>query len=141
KPLLLAHRGDHRVEAENTIEAFLAAMSVPGCSGVELDVRASRDGEAVVVHDATLERVQRHRGRVADLTFDELSVFSVPRLADVFAALPGDAFVDVELKEPVVDLALDVIAAARGQAGAGTAISSFSADIVHEVRSRQPTWR
>jgi glycerophosphoryl diester phosphodiesterase len=54
RPLRLAHRGDHRRASENTIEAFVAAMHLPGCDGVELDVRASADGAAVVLHDETL---------------------------------------------------------------------------------------
>jgi glycerophosphoryl diester phosphodiesterase len=141
KPLLLAHRGDHRAAPENTIEAFQAALSMPGCGGVELDVRASRDGQAVVIHDATLERVQRQPGRVADFTADELARFGVPRLADVFAALPAGAFIDMELKEAVVGQVLAAIDAARGPAGAGTAISSFSADILREVMARQPSWQ
>jgi len=69
---------------------------------------------AVVIHDATLERVQGRPERVVDLTADELVAFGVPRLADVFTALPAGAFVDVELKEAVVAPTLSVIAAARG---------------------------
>ena len=48
RPLRLAHRGDWRVAPENTLDAFLAAMRIPGCDGVELDVRLSRDGVPVV---------------------------------------------------------------------------------------------
>jgi glycerophosphoryl diester phosphodiesterase len=95
----------------------------------------------VVIHDATLERVQRQPGRVADFTADELARFGVPRLADVFAALPARSFIDVELKEAVVGPVLAAIATARGPAGTGTAISSFSADILREVRARQPSWQ
>ncbi len=44
--LLPAHRGDHRLAAENTLAAFAAAVAIPGIDGLELDVRASADGVA-----------------------------------------------------------------------------------------------
>ena len=46
--LRLAHRGDWRRAPENTLAAFLAALAVPGCDGLEFDVRASADGVPVV---------------------------------------------------------------------------------------------
>ena len=48
--LVLAHRGLHSAERENTLAAFAAARAA-GADGVELDVRASADGALVVVHD------------------------------------------------------------------------------------------
>ena len=61
--LRLAHRGDWRRAPENTIAAFLAALDVPGCDGLEFDVRAAADGVPVVIHDDTLARVQGSRAR------------------------------------------------------------------------------
>src|SRR4029079_14055978 len=54
----LSHRGDWRQATENTIAAFLAAMAIPACDGLELDVRLSADGVPVVIHDETLTRAQ-----------------------------------------------------------------------------------
>lgn len=48
--LVIAHRGLHDEAPENTLDAFAAAISL-GCHGIETDVRASADGEAVLVHD------------------------------------------------------------------------------------------
>ena len=97
RPLRLAHRGDWRVAPENTLAAFRAAMRVPGCDGVEFDVRISRDGVPVLLHDATLSRVQHRRERVDRLTAAELGETGIPRLDAVLAALRG-AWLDVELK-------------------------------------------
>ncbi len=41
-PLRLAHRGDHRRYPENTLAAFRAALALPGCDGLEFDVRGAR---------------------------------------------------------------------------------------------------
>ena len=49
---LLAHRGYHADVPENTMAAFEAALRL-GVDGVETDVRLSRDGLPVIIHDRT----------------------------------------------------------------------------------------
>lgn len=68
----IAHRGGSTLRPENTIAAFDHAVSL-GVDGLECDVRLSRDGEAVVIHDPTLERTTDRAGAVSDLTTDELA--------------------------------------------------------------------
>ena len=137
--LLLAHRGDHRAAPENSIAAFRAAVDA-GTDGTELDVRASGDGEAVVVHDPDLRRVQGVRSAVGELTADQLATFGVPRLADVLAALPSSFIVDVELKETVVDAAIRAIEGARGLGAPSMVLSSFDRETLELVRGRRPAW-
>ena len=72
-PLLVAHRGGARLAPENTLSAFRQAIDVWGADMIELDVRLSRDGEVMVIHDATVDRTTNGSGRVEDLTFQELS--------------------------------------------------------------------
>jgi glycerophosphoryl diester phosphodiesterase len=141
--LLLAHRGDHRRAPENTLAAFAAALAIPGVDGLELDVRASADGVAVVLHDATLTRVQGRRIRASRLTVAELAAHGVPALTEVLAACPWDAFLDVELKEDLGEAALGPIRAARGLRGGGVAgivISSFDRRALAAVRRLEPAW-
>ena len=71
-PIFAAHRGGARLAPENTIEAFRSAVEVWGVDMLELDVRLSRDGEVMVIHDETVERTTDGQGRVADFTRDEL---------------------------------------------------------------------
>lgn len=54
-PIVVAHRGDSRHHPENTLAAFRAA-SAAGVVMQEFDVRASRDGKLVCVHDQGLDR-------------------------------------------------------------------------------------
>ncbi len=112
--LLLAHRGDHARAPENTLAAFAAAGARFGCDGVEFDVRASADGFAVVLHDATLERVQGRPERADALSAAELGAAGVPMLTSVLEVCGPDAFLDVELKEDLGRIALDPLLAARG---------------------------
>lgn len=141
--LLLAHRGDHRRAPENTIAAFAAALAIPGIDGLELDVRASGDGVAVVLHDATLSRVQGRRLRASRLTEAELAGHGVPALAAVLAACPPGTFLNVELKEDLGEVALGPLRAARGRfdgSVAGVVISAFDHAALARVRRLAPAW-
>ena len=69
---MYAHRGGAALRPENTIISFDHGLSL-GADGLELDVRLSRDGVAVVHHDASLDRTTGARGLLADRTADELA--------------------------------------------------------------------
>lgn len=138
--LRLAHRGDARRAPENTIAALLAALAVPGCDGVELDVRLSADGEPVLLHDHTLRRVQGRPERVDDLTADELEALGVPSLASALEVLPHRAFVDVELKVAGGRRTVEVLAGGRGPELRNAVVSSFDADAIAQVRALAPAW-
>ena len=140
RSLRLAHRGDWRVAPENTLAALEAAMRVPGCDGVEFDVRLSRDGIPVVLHDETLDRVQHVHARVDRVDAVGLDHLEVPRLAEVLAALPG-AWMDIELKgDDHGDATAAVLRAARGDAPASAVISSFEPPTLVAMGERLPAW-
>jgi len=95
--LILAHRGYHAAAAENTLEAFEAAI-MAGVNGIETDVRMSRDGVPVLVHD----RVMATGQAVRDLTHSEIESalgYGVPTLDEALARFP-DILWNVELKTP-----------------------------------------
>jgi glycerophosphoryl diester phosphodiesterase len=72
-----AHRGGSSERAENTTDAFRHAMSL-GLNLMECDVHLSKDGEVVVAHDSTLERMcgPEYAGkRVSDFNFADLPRF------------------------------------------------------------------
>lgn len=140
--LRLAHRGDWRRAPENSLESLVAAMAVPGCDGVEFDVRLSRDGVPVLLHDETLARVQRRPERVRDLTAAALGPTGIPTLAAVMAALPVDAYLDVELKGDDHGAATaEVLRAARGDAPPRALVSAFEPATLAEMGERLPGWR
>jgi len=76
KPLIIAHRGASELAPENTIAAFQKAIN-DGADGIEFDVRLAKNGEVVVFHDSTLNRVGRMKGRVIDFTAEELQKIDV----------------------------------------------------------------
>lgn len=142
RPLLLAHRGAHGGEfghAENSLPALLATLSA-GCDGVEFDVRFSRDGAPVVIHDETLARTHGDERAVRELDLAELQRLGVPALAEVLAALPRTLFLDLELKVPPLPSFLPTVRERRGERAEQLLISSFDDDALREVGSLVPEW-
>lgn len=71
RPLAISHRG-HSIEyPENTMEAYRKAVEL-GAEMIECDVNITRDGELVMMHDATLDRTTNGTGRVNAATWQEL---------------------------------------------------------------------
>jgi glycerophosphoryl diester phosphodiesterase len=93
--LLLAHRGYHADLPENSLAAFAAAVEL-GVDGIETDVRLSRDGLPVIIHD----RVTPRKREVAALTRGEIEADAghpVPVLSEILDAFP-DILWNVEIK-------------------------------------------
>lgn len=69
--LIAGHRGDSYNYYENTMEAFRAAVE-SGADMIETDVRLSKDGKLVLMHDAKVDRTTDGSGPVSEKTFEEL---------------------------------------------------------------------
>lgn len=120
--------------------ALFAALAVPGCDGLEFDVRAARDGVAVCYHDDTLTRVHGVARRVDELTADELEALGVPTLASVLAGIPRRAFLDVELKGDPGRAAFEALVAGRGPRLERAVVSSFEPGTLERIAGLAPTW-
>lgn len=69
---IVGHRGARNEAPENTLAGFAYAIGL-GLTAVEFDVRLSRDGQLVVIHDATVDRTTDRSGDVATFTTEELA--------------------------------------------------------------------
>ncbi len=144
---VLAHRGAGPGR-ENTLESFAAALGA-GADGVELDVRCSASGTAVVLHDAEVPGM----GPLHLLEDAELPVW-LPTLEEALATCAG-AVVDVEVKGspadgvgvPPAEHVAAVVAGVVGEALAGPAapsrvfVSSFWPPALEAVRTARPELR
>ncbi|MGI5136559.1 glycerophosphodiester phosphodiesterase [Streptomyces sp. CA-106110] len=87
----VAHRGDPYRHRENTLASLRSAIR-RGADAVEIDVRLTRDGVPVLLHDGTLKRLWEQDRPLAALSSDEvrgLTAGGVPTLADALAATDG----------------------------------------------------
>ena len=101
-----AHRGLHsrdRSVPENSLKAF--DLAAEAGYGIELDVQLSKDGQVIVFHDDTLNRVCGIDARVDELNYAELRDLSlldteekIPLFSDVLAVIRGRGPLIVELK-------------------------------------------
>ena len=99
-PLIIGHRGASAVSPENTMAAFCEAIAA-GSDGIEFDVRLTRDGVPIIIHDNTLRRTTGLPHRVADLTWSELENLNagVPSLEQLFTLFEAnDLLLFLEMK-------------------------------------------
>ena len=110
-PLWLAHRGAGKLAPENTLAAFRAGAGF-GFRAFECDVKLSRDGEAFLLHDDTLERSTSGQGSPNDVDWADLARLDaggwhsppftaepLPRFAQVAAFCQANAcMLNVEIK-------------------------------------------
>lgn len=116
-PHILAHRGLHDDSPENSLRAFRSALA-KGASHLETDVRATRDGVAVLVHDPSVGIGGTQR-EIATLTYHELIEarpdLEIARLADALQALPEARF-NIDVKDvTAVNVVVETIRHARAQ--------------------------
>ena len=110
KTKVWAHRGASGYAPENTLDAFRKAVEM-GADGIELDVQMTKDGELVVIHDETIDRVSNGKGWVKDYTYEELKKFNfnkthleytkeeIPTLEQVYLLIqPTNLTINVEIK-------------------------------------------
>lgn len=158
RPLVIAHRGGAGLWPENTLYAFERASAL-GVDVIETDVRATADGELVILHDEGVGRTTDGAGRVGALTLAELkrldaayrfstdggrsfplrgSGVSVPTLREVFAALPHMRF-NIEPKQAAPPVAAPLCRLIREHGMADRVlIASFSAATIGEFRRECP---
>lgn len=158
-PMVAAHRGGAALWPENSLTAFRNALAL-GVDALEFDVHLTADGEAVVIHDATLDRTTTGRGPVRSLTLARLrdvrlldrtgvpTAEGVPTLAQVLDLARGrPVLVLPEIKLDVArvaypDIEQRVMALLRAHALIGRAsVQSFDDATLRRVRAVEPEAR
>jgi glycerophosphoryl diester phosphodiesterase len=109
--LRVAHRGGSLLAPENTLGAFRQALTLP-VDAIECDVQMTSDGQAIVFHDATVDRLTEGSGNLLDLSLSYLRSLNaathfpggwpqreiIPTLREVLALLRGRRQVYIEVK-------------------------------------------
>jgi len=110
-PYIIAHRGISGKAPENTLAAFDLACTTAGIDMIEMDVRLSKDGEVIVLHDRTLQRTSTGNGAARQYTVEEIRQFDagswfhpsfsrerIPTLREIFQLINERRWLNIELK-------------------------------------------
>ncbi|MBO0349405.1 glycerophosphodiester phosphodiesterase [Phormidium pseudopriestleyi FRX01] len=150
---IIAHRGYSSIAPENTLAAFLAAIEHQADS-IEFDVQLSADGVPMVIHDSTLTRTTRIRGKVRKKTLEQIkrreagSWFDlrfkgepIPTLEEALSALQNiKKFIYIEVKthsywtDEKIDELIDMLL--KYQFENRCIIASFNASFIDRIRER-----
>ncbi|MEO6283250.1 MAG: glycerophosphodiester phosphodiesterase family protein [Dyadobacter sp.] len=108
KIVVISHRGNHVESPENTLASTREAINC-GSDYVEVDLRTTKDGHLVVLHDAKVDRTTNGSGKIADMTLAEvrdLQVFNrnkkthrIPEFKEVLALCKGKINIYLDFKE------------------------------------------
>ncbi len=110
-PKIIGHRGVKNLKPENTLESISKAFEI-GLDCVEVDVKISKDGIPLLLHDDTLDRTTNGSGLVCNFSYEEISKLDagyhfykqktevkVPRLSNVLNLVKKkQKFLNIELK-------------------------------------------
>lgn len=112
RPLIAAHRGASAHAPENTMAAFRLAEAM-NADYIEVDVRATRDGVLIALHDETVDRTTNGKGRAGRMTFRDIRRLDaggwfapaytgerIPSLDEVLDRFGGNIGLILELKQP-----------------------------------------
>jgi glycerophosphoryl diester phosphodiesterase len=107
--LVAAHRGAHNGNFENSIASIRKAIEL-GVDIVELDVKTTKDGFLILMHDSRVDRTTTGKGEVEDLTLAEIRTFkltapygrvseeTIPTFEEALREIKGKIMVDIDMK-------------------------------------------
>lgn len=109
KITITAHRGGAALAPENTLAAVRLGMEL-GVDYIEIDIHQTADNQLVVCHDMTIDRTTNGRGKICNMTLDEIRSFNIvycdsvtdlkiPTLDEVLALVDGKTKLLIEIKK------------------------------------------
>jgi glycerophosphoryl diester phosphodiesterase len=137
----IGHRGAMAYEPENTLKSFRRAI-LDGVDAIELDLRLTRDGALVVMHDAAVDRTTNGKGLVAELTLNEIRALDagegerVPTFEEVLETV--DRPIAAELKSADVLEPLLALFAADVHLNERVTPISFHRELIERLRRGLP---
>jgi len=118
--MVAAHRAAHNGYPENSISAIKHTIEL-GVDIVELDVKTTKDGIPVLMHDGTIDRTTNGSGKLENYTLLELKTFrlkmkdgtltdkTIPTFEEALKVVHGNIMVDIDLKTDMVKPIVDVV--------------------------------
>ena len=112
--MVVAHRGDWRNAPENSLQAIQYCIDM-GVDMVEIDVRKTKDGHIVLMHDGSIDRTTNGIGLVKNFTLDSLKTFklldglgkktphTIPTLEEALQLTKNKILVNLDKAQPVFE--------------------------------------
>lgn len=156
KGLLVGHRGGADLGYENTLSCIEKGIEA-GADMIEIDIHLTKDGKLLVCHDQTVNRTTNGKGKIRDLTLQEIRQFKVvdkkgnlteehlPTLGEVLQLVNGRVKLLIEIKrtqniyQGIEQELLDEIAAY--QANSWVVVQSFNDSVLEKLRQLNDTIR
>jgi glycerophosphoryl diester phosphodiesterase len=145
-----AHRGEHTHHPENSIPAIQGAIDA-GMDYVEIDVRTTSDGQLVLMHDPSVNRMTNGKGLVKDMTLAEIRKLDlgarfpgqfpglqVPTFDEVLEFCKGKIGIYVDTKDATPEAL--VAAIERHEMGKHVMFWSEHPDFLKQIATLQPAW-
>ncbi len=107
KVLVVSHRAHWRVAPENSLPAIQSCIDL-GVDMVEIDLKKTKDGHLVIMHDRTIDRTTNGKGKISDYTLEELKAFrlkdkdgnltehAIPTFEEVMLLCKGKIMVNID---------------------------------------------
>lgn len=154
QPLVIAHRGAMGYAPENTLAAFRKAIEL-GSDALELDLRQTKDGIPVALHDASVNRTTNSKGNILNFEFQQLkeldagSWFSsdfkdekIPSLQEVIELLNDTLLLIIEFKggnDTYPDIEENVVSIVRkNKIESQTILKAFDPNVLKRLREIAP---
>lgn len=154
QPIVIAHRGAMGHAPENTLASFKLAIEI-GADAIELDLRQTKDGVPVVLHDAKVNRTTNGKGNIKDFDFEDVKKIDagswfdykfsnekIPALQDVINLLSDSILIIIELKEGndiypgIEEKTISIIR--ENKIESQTILKSFDQKVLERLRSLAP---
>lgn len=121
KFIVAAHRGDHTIYPENTLEGYAMAIK-DGADYIEIDLRTTSDGKLVSMHDATVNRMTEAKGLLKDFTMQQLSglkvkaksagdtmIYRIPTFEQILKLCRDKIYIYIDFKEADAGATLNLL--------------------------------
>lgn len=142
-PLITAHAACKGHAPENSLAGLRAALEL-GADAIEVDVRSTRDGAPVLLHDAMVERTTDGQGEIGVLSLRQARRLHlqgtderIPTLREALVAVAGRALLVIEIKPPDIEEAVLAVVR-RAKALDWCAVHSFWPQVIERVRRLEP---
>lgn len=118
---VIAHRGSHLHYPENTLQAYQQAIE-DGADYVEIDLRTTKDGKLMSLHDATVDRTTGANGMIKEMTGEEVmalqvkandsldkTIYRIPTFEQILLLCKGKIYIYIDFKDASAEATLELL--------------------------------